>query len=78
MGIGSSAVTLILFLIAVVVVIKAIRVVPQQHAWVVERLGRFHAVLAPVSRPGTGARSTHTTSSTIASMRLTALRWLSW
>ena len=47
MGIGSSAVTLILFLIAVVVVIKAIRVVPQQHAWVVERLGRFHAVLAP-------------------------------
>ena len=47
MGIGSSAVTLILFLIAVVVVVKAIRVVPQQHAWVVERLGRFHAVLAP-------------------------------
>jgi regulator of protease activity HflC (stomatin/prohibitin superfamily) len=46
-SIGSSVVTLILFLIAVVVVIKAIRVVPQQHAWVVERLGRFHAVLAP-------------------------------
>jgi regulator of protease activity HflC (stomatin/prohibitin superfamily) len=47
MSLGSSAVTLILFVIAVVVVIKAIRVVPQQHAWVVERLGRFHAVLAP-------------------------------
>jgi regulator of protease activity HflC (stomatin/prohibitin superfamily) len=30
---------------AIVVVIKAIRVVPQQRALVVERLGRFHAVL---------------------------------
>src|SRR5687767_10996998 len=47
MGIGSSAVTIILFIIALVVVIKAIRVVPQQHAWVVERLGRFHATLQP-------------------------------
>ena len=47
MGIGSSAVTIVLFLIALIVVIKAIRVVPQQHAWVVERLGRFHAVLQP-------------------------------
>ena len=47
MGIGSSAVTVILFIIALVVVIKAIRVVPQQHAWIVERLGRFHAVLQP-------------------------------
>ena len=27
--------------------VKAIRVVPQQHAWVVERLGRFFAVLEP-------------------------------
>jgi regulator of protease activity HflC (stomatin/prohibitin superfamily) len=47
MGIGSSAVTIVLFIIALVVVVKAIRVVPQQHAWVVERLGRFHAVLQP-------------------------------
>jgi regulator of protease activity HflC (stomatin/prohibitin superfamily) len=47
MGIGSSAVTLVLFVIALIVVIKAIRVVPQQHAWVIERLGRFHAVLEP-------------------------------
>jgi regulator of protease activity HflC (stomatin/prohibitin superfamily) len=29
------------------VVVQAIRVVPQQHAWILERLGRFHAVLAP-------------------------------
>src|SRR5439155_25530011 len=44
---GSSIVTLALFVVVVIVVIKAIRVVPQQHALVVERLGRFHAVLAP-------------------------------
>ncbi len=47
MGIGSSAVTIVLFIIALIVIIKAIRVVPQQHAWVVERLGRFHATLQP-------------------------------
>jgi len=32
---------------AVVVVIESVRVVPQQQAWVIERLGRFHAVLEP-------------------------------
>jgi regulator of protease activity HflC (stomatin/prohibitin superfamily) len=44
---GSAVVTAALFIVAVIVVIKAIRVVPQQHAWVVERLGRFYAVLEP-------------------------------
>src|SRR5881392_1369678 len=44
---GSSIVTLALFVVAIIVVVKAIRVVPQQHALVIERLGRFHAVLAP-------------------------------
>jgi len=47
MYLGSSIVTLILFIVAVIVVIKTIRVVPQQHAIVVERLGRFFAVLQP-------------------------------
>ena len=47
MGNGSSVVMLAIFAVAVIVVIKAIRVVPQQHAWVVERLGRFYAVLQP-------------------------------
>ena len=47
MAIGSSAVALVLFIIALIVVVKAIRIVPQQHAWVVERLGRFHATLQP-------------------------------
>ena len=44
---GSSLVTLALFVVAIIVVIKAIRVVPQQHAVVIERLGRFFAVLQP-------------------------------
>src|SRR5437764_3890129 len=44
---GSVIVILALFLVVVIVVMKAIRVVPQQHALVIERLGRFHAVLAP-------------------------------
>jgi regulator of protease activity HflC (stomatin/prohibitin superfamily) len=47
MNLGFSAVTLVLFIVAMIVVVKAIRVVPQQHAWVVERLGRFFAVLEP-------------------------------
>ena len=37
----------LLLVAAVVFVVKALNVVPQQHAWVVERLGKFHAVLAP-------------------------------
>ncbi len=44
---GSAVVTAVLFIVALIVVVKAIRVVPQQHAWVVERLGRFYAVLEP-------------------------------
>jgi regulator of protease activity HflC (stomatin/prohibitin superfamily) len=47
MGYGSSVAMLAVFLVAVITVVKAIRVVPQQHAWVVERLGRFYAVLQP-------------------------------
>jgi len=33
--------------VAIVFVIEGVRVVPQQSAWVVERLGKFHAVLQP-------------------------------
>src|SRR5437764_5707105 len=44
---GSVIVILALFLVVVIVIAKAIRVVPQQHALVIERWGRFHAVLAP-------------------------------
>jgi regulator of protease activity HflC (stomatin/prohibitin superfamily) len=47
MGIGSLIVALAFFVVILVVIVKTFRVVPQQHAWVVERLGRFHAVLEP-------------------------------
>ena len=42
-----GTVTLVLFVVALVFVFKTINVVPQQHAWVVERLGKYHATLAP-------------------------------
>jgi regulator of protease activity HflC (stomatin/prohibitin superfamily) len=45
MGVFAIGVTIIAFVIAFVV--EGVRVVPQQHAWVVERLGRFHEVLQP-------------------------------
>jgi regulator of protease activity HflC (stomatin/prohibitin superfamily) len=37
------------FFVAMVIVLirECVRIVPPQHAWVVERLGRFHAVLPP-------------------------------
>ena len=43
----SLIVALILVVIVVAIVSQGIRIVPQQHAWVVERLGRFHSVLQP-------------------------------
>ncbi len=33
--------------VAIVFVIEGVRVVPQQSAWVIERLGKFHAILQP-------------------------------
>jgi regulator of protease activity HflC (stomatin/prohibitin superfamily) len=44
---GFSLVTFAIFIVVLIGIVKAIRVVPQQRAWIVERLGRFHAVLAP-------------------------------
>ena len=44
---GYSLVTFAIFIVVLIGVVKAIRVVPQQKAWVVERLGRFHGILAP-------------------------------
>ena len=40
-------VALILFAIAALFIVRAVKVVPQQNAWIVERLGRYHATLAP-------------------------------
>jgi regulator of protease activity HflC (stomatin/prohibitin superfamily) len=42
-----GTVALVLFVIAMVLVFKTINVVPQQHAWVVERLGKYDRTLAP-------------------------------
>ena len=37
----------VLVIIAILFIVKTVKVVPQQEAWVVERLGKFHASLAP-------------------------------
>jgi len=38
---------MVLLFVVIVVAAQAIKIAPQQHAWVVERLGRFHQVLTP-------------------------------
>src|SRR4030065_307722 len=40
-------VALVILAVILIVVAKGVRVVPQQNAWVVARLGKFHAVLGP-------------------------------
>lgn len=40
-------IALFIFIAAIIFMIKALKVVPQQHAWVIERLGRFHTTLTP-------------------------------
>lgn len=40
-------IAIILIVIAVIFVTRAVKVVPQQHAWVVERLGKYHGTLTP-------------------------------
>ena len=47
MASGFGSVALIFFILAIVFVVKTVNVVPQQHAWVVERLGKYHATLGP-------------------------------
>ena len=39
--------TIVLFVVVLVFIFKTINVVPQQHAWVVERLGKYHSTLTP-------------------------------
>ena len=40
-------IALFLFIIAAIFIIRAVKVVPQQNAWVVERLGKYNSTLAP-------------------------------
>lgn len=38
---------IVLAMIAIIFISKTIKVVPQQHAWVIERLGKYHGTLTP-------------------------------
>ena len=40
-------VAIILFIVAVIFITQSVKVVPQQHAWVVERLGKYRQTLTP-------------------------------
>ena len=40
-------IAVVIFVIAVIFITRSIKVVPQQHAWVVERLGKYHGTLTP-------------------------------
>lgn len=43
----STLVLIVLVVLVFVVVVKTIAIVPQQHAWVIERLGKFDRALSP-------------------------------
>ena len=43
----STIVAIVLLVIVFMIAAKTIKIVPQQHAWVLERLGRYHATLTP-------------------------------
>lgn len=40
-------IAIVVVIVAIIFISRAIKVVPQQHAWVVERLGRYYASLTP-------------------------------
>ena len=40
-------IALVILIVAIVFVIQSVKVVPQQNAWVVERLGKYHGTLTP-------------------------------
>jgi len=40
-------IAILLIVVAVIFVTRAVKIVPQQSAWVVERLGKYHSSLAP-------------------------------
>ena len=42
-----EAVYIVVLVVAAIFIARSFKVVPQQHAWVVERLGKFHATLTP-------------------------------
>jgi regulator of protease activity HflC (stomatin/prohibitin superfamily) len=42
-----TIVAAVLLIVVIVIAAQTVKIVPQQHAWVVERFGRYHATLAP-------------------------------
>jgi regulator of protease activity HflC (stomatin/prohibitin superfamily) len=40
-------ISLVVLVVAILFVARAVKFVPQQHAWVVERMGKYHAILLP-------------------------------
>ncbi len=40
-------IAIIILVITIIFIFRSIKIVPQQHAWVVERLGKYHATLSP-------------------------------
>jgi regulator of protease activity HflC (stomatin/prohibitin superfamily) len=44
---GTAVVMLVVLAVVITFIVKSVTIVPQQHAWVVERLGKFHATLGP-------------------------------
>ena len=42
-----EAIAFVLLIAVIVFISQSLRIVPQQHAWVVERLGKYHATLTP-------------------------------
>ena len=40
-------IAIVLLIIAGIFIVRTLKVVPQQHAWVVERLGKYHSTLTP-------------------------------
>ena len=43
----SSSIALVLIVVVAIFIIRSLKVVPQQNAWVVERLGKYHTTLTP-------------------------------
>lgn len=38
---------IIVLFAAIVLIAQGVKIVPQQHAWILERLGKYHATLSP-------------------------------
>src|SRR5271168_3304165 len=42
-----TIVGVVLLIVVIVIAAQTTKIVPQQHAWIVERFGRYHVTLAP-------------------------------